>query len=669
MVENEYTIGIGCIGSGVGQSIVTSCRASKLAVRTVGFGNTPYAYGAYDCDKTDYLPSIYEPDYIEKLIQKYHQYRLDLFIPSLDNEVLLLTQNLDELTRTGLNIILPSNRVSELSRNKDQMSDYFPGLKRYFVRNYKRSDLLGKKEAGEVHFPLIAKPRSGFASKGIRVLHCLEDVKSVPEDFIIQELAVPSESDPNHELYCRSIEKGFIPQISEISTQVVVDKEGNVIGKMASYNKLNNGVPIEITIIDDPLIWEPINLIIPELLKLGLRGPINIQGRLTDEGLKIFEMNPRFTGITGLRALMGFNEVEACVKSWLDLEYQSISVNKNKFGVRQTADKAIVLDRKEEVKISSQKLNHLERTEKKTIFITGASGYLGHHLVDILDPNDYQIWLYSRDKERLKSFRKSSSVSCYDKKDYENGNIAFGSIDIIIHLGFSRSLHGFKEVADSLSFTADLFQKAMMAQVPAIINISSQSVYGHEKNTPWIEMMQPAPVTAYAQAKYASELLLSNVKEMWNHIGCTSLRFPSLTGGNGIYDQEELLNKLIDHAYHERRINITDGRQKLERLDVRDAAEAILAIMKKDPMEWRDVYNVGTNTYFVLSEAAEKIADIASHRFGFKPDVMIDKKKSIEMNLFMDSTTFMKDTGWSPQRSLEDSIDSIIDKVIDPYVI
>lgn len=669
MTENEYTIGIGCIGSGVGQSIVTSCRVSKLAVKTVGFGNTPYAYGAYDCDKTDYLPSIYEPDYIEKLIQKYQQYRLDLFIPSLDNEVLLLTQNLDALTRAGLKSILPSNRISELSRNKDQMSEYFPELIRYFVRNYKKSDLLEKKEADEVHFPLIAKPRSGFASKGIRVLHCVEDVKRVPEDFIIQELAIPSKSDPNHEFYCRSIEKGFIPQISEISTQIVVDKEGNVIGKMASYNKLNNGVPIEITIIDDPLIWEPIDLIIPELLKLGLRGPINIQGRLTDEGLKIFEMNPRFTGITGLRALMGFNEVEACVKSWLDLEYQSISVNKNKFGVRQTADKAIVLDRKEEVKITSQKLNRLERTEKKTIFITGASGYLGHHLMDILDPKDYQIWLYSRNKEKLDSFRGSSGISCYDKEDYENGNIPFGFIDIIIHLGFSRSFTDFKEIADSLSFTADLFQKAMMAQVPAIINISSQSVYGREKHTPWIEGMQPAPVTAYAQAKYASELLLSNVKEMWNHIDCTSLRFPSLTGGNGTFDREELVFKLIDHAYHERKINITDGRQKLERLDVRDAAEAILQIMKKDPMEWRGVYNVGTNSYFVLSEVAEKIADIASHRFGFKPDVVIDEQKSVEMNLFMDSTIFMKDTGWSPQRSMEDSINSIIDKVIDPYVI
>jgi hypothetical protein len=38
------------------------------------------------------------------------------------------------------------------------------------------------------------------------------------------------------------------------------------------------------------------------------------------DGFKIFEMNARFTGITGLRALMGFNEVAICIEKWLKIE-------------------------------------------------------------------------------------------------------------------------------------------------------------------------------------------------------------------------------------------------------------------------------------------------------------------------------------------------------------
>ena len=56
-------------------------------------------------------------------------------------------------------------------------------------------------------------------------------------------------------------------------------------------------------------------------------------------------MNARFTGITGLRAYMGFNEVEYCIKEWLGLPMQNdpLVLNYNHFGIRQTADKSISL--------------------------------------------------------------------------------------------------------------------------------------------------------------------------------------------------------------------------------------------------------------------------------------------------------------------------------------
>jgi carbamoyl-phosphate synthase large subunit len=41
---------------------------------------------------------------------------------------------------------------------------------------------------------------------------------------------------------------------------------------------------------------------------LGVRGPINIQCRLVEGRVKVFEINPRFSGTTSLRAMMGYNE-------------------------------------------------------------------------------------------------------------------------------------------------------------------------------------------------------------------------------------------------------------------------------------------------------------------------------------------------------------------------
>ena len=45
-------------------------------------------------------------------------------------------------------------------------------------------------------------------------------------------------------------------------------------------------------------------------LKLGARGPINIQGRFHDGKLKIFEINPRFSASTPMRATAGVNEAD-----------------------------------------------------------------------------------------------------------------------------------------------------------------------------------------------------------------------------------------------------------------------------------------------------------------------------------------------------------------------
>lgn len=47
---------------------------------------------------------------------------------------------------------------------------------------------------------------------------------------------------------------------------------------------------------------------------IGSRGPINIQGRVRDGVLLPFEINPRFSASTYLRALAGFNEVDMLIK-------------------------------------------------------------------------------------------------------------------------------------------------------------------------------------------------------------------------------------------------------------------------------------------------------------------------------------------------------------------
>lgn len=384
--EKKYTIGISCVGSGIGKSVINSLRLSRLPITTIGFGTNPFGYGACDCDWYDYTPIIYASDYIDRLISKCQEYKVDLLIPGLDDETLFIARSIDKFDSARIKTICSQEALIAVCRDKERLGTEFNPIADVFVKCFDQATLEADLSSGKVHFPLIAKPRGEFASREISIINSREDLSKVSKDHIIQELLLPRKDDPNYDIYMRVISKNRNLQVSEISIQLVYTPDEELMGRMASYNKLLNGVPIEVLPFENEEVWTVVDELTPTLLKLGLRGPLNIQGRMTDQGLKLFEMNPRFTGITGLRALMGFNEVEACVKEWLDIDKgrNTFVFNYNRFGMRQTADKAVPVERNMEVSAMFKKINGDMIKKKKTLFITGSCGYLWQNLIDKL---------------------------------------------------------------------------------------------------------------------------------------------------------------------------------------------------------------------------------------------------------------------------------------------
>jgi len=51
--------------------------------------------------------------------------------------------------------------------------------------------------------------------------------------------------------------------------------------------------------------------------RLGSRGAINIQCRYVDGEVYVFEINPRFSGTTSLRAMVGYNEPDILIRKHL----------------------------------------------------------------------------------------------------------------------------------------------------------------------------------------------------------------------------------------------------------------------------------------------------------------------------------------------------------------
>ncbi|MGM0635461.1 MAG: NAD-dependent epimerase/dehydratase family protein [Bacteroidota bacterium] len=669
-MKNSYRIAISCIGSGVGQSVINSLKNANLSFFTLGLGTNPYAFGAYECDAYDYTKSIYEEGFIDELIEKCKAYKIDLVVPGLDDEALLYAQNLDKFKAAGIKTIVSDAALIELCRDKEKMSEVLNPIVDIFVKSYKKETLKEDIKNGKVDFPFIAKPRGGFASRGIEIIRDENDLQNIKDYHIVQELAVPLKTDPYFEYFQKQIQKNSNPQVAEISIQLVYGENQNLIGKMASYNKLHNGIPIEILPYDHPEMWKVIDQLSIELLKLGLRGPINIQGRMTEKGLKLFEMNPRFTGITGLRSLMGFNEVEACVKEFLEIDkgQNQIRFNELKFGMRQTADKAVLIENNNKI---SEQFSQLHPNQKKAIkpvlLVTGASGFLGKELIKSLKKeNKFEVWLLGRNKQKLKDVFDKTFI-CFDYDDFQNDRIHLGYVDTLVHLGFARPHKSNLEIAQSVALSNQLFTKTSLHHIPYIINISSQSVYGNSSKQPWTESSPINPQTTYAQAKFAVETFLENMNQVNLHGKYTSLRLSTLVGTDK--QNIDFVSKMIESVHKNQPLQVYGGNQVLQRMDVKDTAEAIYQVILQRKSINRKAYNLGAVEKPSVLELAKLIKD-GFERINFKNQIEIEQVRTDKTypSIVMDSNLFYKTFDWKPVTPIEDSIKGMIEKSINNYL-
>src|SRR5690606_14939642 len=178
----------------------------------------------------------------------------------------------------------------------------------------------------------------GSASQGISIINNIHELDGLNDDDIIQPYLFPEESDKNYDQIALAVKNGQFLQMSEISIQLIFNKDSNLSGIFISKNTLKNGVSVFVDPInpDKFQYLDEILKFVPILESHGVKGPVNIQGRITPNGLFFFEMNMRFTGITGNRALLGFNEVDFLVRDFLDLPTTELkNYALNKVGVRQ----------------------------------------------------------------------------------------------------------------------------------------------------------------------------------------------------------------------------------------------------------------------------------------------------------------------------------------------
>ena len=173
-------------------------------------------------------------------------------------------------------------------------------------------------------FPVVVKPSvGGGGSANVYIAQSVNELMG---------LAAYLELDKNNQEFVIQQYVG-LPE-DEYTVGILHDLDGNFIDSVAVRRELNGGLNVRMSVINKNLNnnlgpnlvissgisqgiigkFENITNQCREIAEaLGSKGPLNFQCRFVEGKVQIFEINPRFSGTTSLRAMIGFNEPDLLI--------------------------------------------------------------------------------------------------------------------------------------------------------------------------------------------------------------------------------------------------------------------------------------------------------------------------------------------------------------------
>lgn len=277
----------------------------------------------------------------------------------------------------------------------------------------------------------------------------------------------------------------------------------------------------------------------------------------------------------------------------------------------------------------------------KTVLITGATGFLGYHLVgELLKNGSTEIIAIGGRPEDKAVFHPTNDRLRYCFLD-EFFSESFSCIDTVINCAFPRS-NDLGVISEAFDFTEKLISRLEELKVKSLINVSSQGVYKRlEAGTLSTEDSPIQPIDSYSLAKYAVERMLC-VSSLPN---VTNIRLGSLNM------PQRFLYFFVQKAIKNGGFTVSAPKKYAALLDVKDAASGIKSLVSLDPRKRRNTYNIGIGTQYSILEYAESVKSIGKS-MGF--DISYDVESNDTTDCAgMNCLRIFEDTGWRAQITKE----------------
>jgi len=297
------------------------------------------------------------------------------------------------------------------------------------------------------------------------------------------------------------------------------------------------------------------------------------------------------------------------------------------------------------------------------VLVTGATGFLGAEIVGcLLRSAGRRVEAWGHTAANVEALRSRFSEGA-DRLVVRTGDLLdppriASSIDVVIHAAAVRpdGMPHARSEFDRLNAkgTQRVIDRATSAGCDRFLYVSSQSVYG-DSEPPWTEDSPIDPQTAYAKSKRDGE-----IRVLGSAIACRGVvRLSRLYGVSPSTRWDELPGRFARSVFRgEPLVMHGDGTQRIDLLHVRDAAEAIVALVDADRLPAPFVFNVGGGGSHSLNEFSEIFARLAP-RYGLpKVRVMFQLERRPRGGSHLELCTGLieRTVGWRPRIALDDGV-------------
>ncbi len=240
----------------------------------------------YYADKFLIFPRIDSGKYTEAIIDACGRFNIDLIVPTIDTELLLLARDRRHIEQeSGCRVLISDEEVIRTCRDKRKTQTFMEDNGFFVPHLYTKEEM----EEGKVNYPLFIKPVDGSSSIDTYRADNAKELKSARDRV----------ADPMVQDYMEG---------EEYTVDVFLDFDSRIISIVPRIRiAVRSGEIAKGRIVRDHEIENDIRRLMEVLKPVG---HITVQLRKTNKGIEYIEINPRFGGGAPMSIMAGADSCE-----------------------------------------------------------------------------------------------------------------------------------------------------------------------------------------------------------------------------------------------------------------------------------------------------------------------------------------------------------------------